>query len=76
MIKVKDLVEALSKYDPELPVLAAADDEGNYYHPVYLPSEYYCPYFDGNYIEQVYPKEYFDDAVDEGHTPTVNCLVM
>lgn len=76
MIKVKDLLEALKKFDPELPVIAAADDEGNSYHPADTPGGFFCPELDRHYIEEVYPEEYFDDARDSGHEPVVNCVML
>ena len=72
MVTVKELIAELQKYDPDLPVIASADDEGNRYHAVYMPGEAYCPELDSYMIKEVVPKEYFDEHEDA----EVNCLVM
>ena len=34
LLKVKDLIEQLQKFDPELPVMSQRDPEGNGYSPL------------------------------------------
>ena len=59
-LKVKDIIKALQKYDPELPVVYASDEEGNSFNRCYYtPSlgklgeccEFITPLEEGEYDE-------------------------
>lgn len=75
---VGELIEGLKKFDPELKVIAAKDDEGNGYHSAYMPGAAFCPELEENWIDTVVPEEYFDDyeEYDLEDRPKVNCVVL
>lgn len=72
-MKVGELIEQLSEYDPEMEVLTATDEEGNNFHKVVtLELEMYVQ--DGREIEIHHPKDYEDGYYEGTYAP--NCVVI
>ena len=79
-MKVKDLIEGLKNYYPELKVICPKDDEGNGYVTCYMPSAAYSPDLYNHWIEDVYTEGLsLDDYCEDNELdkpPAFNCVVL
>lgn len=73
-MKVKELIEELSKLDGDLVVYALSDDEGNSTANIYSPSIRYTVVKKGEDVQEynldiddIYSQETIDDYIDEGY---------
>jgi hypothetical protein len=69
-MNVRELIEELSKLDPDLEVFSAADSEGNYYNRVYYsPTVMVTPIGESrSRIDEVYNDDP-DELEDSGYEP-------
>jgi len=70
-MKVKELIKALKKFDPELEVLTSKDSEGNGYNRTdFYLSQGHCSELNSGYIENITYEEDIEDLNE------VNCVVI
>lgn len=73
MVTIKELIEHLQQFDPEMEVITAKDEEGNGYNNIYLQFVG-VSYFDGEDCRAV-PEDYEDallyDYADDEDKPTL-----